>query len=88
MGPGEVFGDIAFLDATDIVRCWGTNNCCCRRDKRGLIVSRETVEMLAFLHVEAASQFWQSLAVSAAMQLCGRYVALLPLHAARNILKL
>jgi hypothetical protein len=59
-----------------------------QKRQRGLIVTRETVEMLAFLHVEAASQFWQSLAVSAAMQLCGQYVALLPLHAARNILKL
>lgn len=73
MGPGEVFGDSEFLDTGD---CGAEATVVAEEATECLVVARETVEMLASLHVEAGARFWRSLAVSAALRLRGQYVAL------------
>ena len=66
LGPGEIFGEISFLDTGDAgagasVVAEGAVEC--------LVVAHDTMEMLASLQPLAGVRFWRSLAVATAFRM-------------------
>jgi hypothetical protein len=73
LGPGEIFGEISFLDTGDAgagasVVAEGAVEC--------LVVGHDTMEMLASLQPVAGVRFWRSLAVATAFRMRQQHYAI------------